>query len=122
MPMNKYDFIDPAIGLFPGNSNFISPQILREEPYIYVRHLLVWPKKMFLKENSGYVCIAVSGSGALHTLEILPGGRVPHEVTVATTTAEYAGSILKWRIIQIKHFLIIRIDSRSRLLSSKYYG
>ena len=41
MPMNKYDFIDPAIGLFPGNSNFISSQILREEPYIYVRHLLV---------------------------------------------------------------------------------
>ena len=76
---------------------------------------------MFLKENSGYVCIAVSGSGALHTLEILPGGRVPHEVTVATTTVEYADSILKWRIIQIKNFLIIRIDPRSRLLSRKYY-
>jgi len=56
---------------------------------------------MFLRENSGYVCIAVNGSDALHTLEILPGGRVQPEVMVDTTTAEYVEDCLKMLIIQI---------------------
>jgi hypothetical protein len=74
---------------------------------------------MFLKGNYGYVCIAVSESGALHTLEILQGGRVLHEVTAATTIAEYAGSSFKRCIIQIINILIVRIDSRWRLLLGK---
>ena len=76
---------------------------------------------MFPKENSGYVGIAASGAGALHTLEILPAGRVQHEVTAATTTVEYAGSSFKRRIIQIINFLSVGIDSRSGFPLRKYY-